>query len=424
MIHRLPTAAFLVVLFIAASGLRLGFTLAYRGDLTRPPEWSVSGADAVEYDLLGRNMAAGRGYVWDDGTPTSFRAPGLPLFLAGLYSCVGVNYPVAFLALAMLGGACAVITFFLARELADNRFARWAAVLAAVYPPDVYACSYFFSEALFAPLLGGGLCLLARSARTRTVWSAAGGGLLLGLAALTRSFAVLLLPLFAVWLLGYPLSRRGWIAAAAFTVGFLAAVLPWTARNYHVHGKPVLIATNGGSTFYGANNPVVAASLKEHGNWIATTKLPERDLIDAQPDEVSHDKMEWKLGVDWVKEHPGQFGTLGVFKVIRFWLPFIHYPSLKVYPVANVLLTAPFLVIILIGLFASIANGQDRRRFAVLHLVMLANLIMVVIFWGDPRFRDANTPVLMCYMVNGVLHLSKLLTRYQGAATATQIIEH
>ncbi len=418
MIHRLPTAAFLAVLFLAASGLRFGFTLAYRGDLTRPFEGLAAGADPFDYDLFGRNMAAGRGYVWEDGTPTSFRAPGLPLFLAGLYSVVGVSYPAAYAALALLGGACAVATFFLARELADERFARWAAVLAAVYPPDVYACSHFFSEALFAPLLGGGLALLARGVRTHAVWPLAAGGLLLGLAALTRSFAVLLLPLFAVWLLGHPLARRGWVAAAVFSVGFLAAVLPWTARNYHVHGRPVLIATNGGSTFYGANNPVVAASLKEHGNWIATTKLPGRDLIDAQPDEVSHDKMEWKLGADWVKEHPGQFAKLGVFKVIRFWLPFVNYPSLKVYPVANVLLTTPFLVVILVGLFASVVNGADRRRFAVLHLTMLANLVMVVIFWGDPRFRDANTPVLMCYAVVGLLRLSGWFSRRRGAVPA------
>lgn len=392
------TVPFLLLLVLGGFALRVGFTAVYRGGLNVVPVHRIAGADGVEYDQLARSVAAGRGYTWPDGRPTAFRAPGFPLAVAGVYALSGDSYPAAYLAFAVWGAVGAVGAYLLARELTDERTARWAAVAAAVYPPDVFACSYFFSECLFAPLLGFGLWLTARSGRTGVWWAGLLAGLLLGAAALTRSYAVLFGPLYLLWLVGRP--PRRWAAAVGFGVGFAAAVLPWTYRNYQVFGRPVLIATNGGSTFYGGNNPVVAGSPGQWGNWVATNRLPGRDLIDAQPDEVSHDQTEYRLGREWVIANPHQFAWLGVFKVVRFWLPFVQWPSLKTYPVANVLSTAPFLLLVFAGL-AVTGRGDGRRRFAVPHLALAASLFTAVVFWGDPRFRDANVPVLAVYAAVG-----------------------
>lgn len=388
---------FLVIVGVAAFAIRIGFTLAYRGSLDVVPVRPTAWPDGVEYDLLARNVAAGHGYVWENGSATAFRAPGFPLFLAAVYAVVGPYYTAAYVSFAVCGALGAISTYLFARELVNGRTARWAAVLAAIYPSDVFACSDFFSEVLFSPCLGFGLWLLLYQLRTGSRPAGFGAGVLLGLAALTRSFAVIFLPLFALQLL----VARGWARAAVYSLGFLLVILPWTARNYAVLGKVVLIATNGGSTFYGANNDFVADNLREHGNWVSTTRLPGRDEIEAQPDEVSHDKVEWRLGTEWVKRHPEKFVVLGMFKTIRFWLPFVQWPSLKTYPVVNVLSTAPFLILILIGMLLTVVTRAGRRHYAVLHLTMLANWFTVVIFWGDPRFRDANVPVLMVYAVVG-----------------------
>ena len=263
---------------------------------------------------------------------------------------------------------------------------------------------------VFSPALGFGLWLLARHARSGRWQAAVGAGLLLGFAALTRSFAILFLPTFALWLLG----RRQWLAAVLYGAGFLAAVLPWTARNFEVHGKFVLIATNGGSTFYGANNSAVNATPKEWGNWIATTRLPGREGIDAQSDEVSDDKDAYRRGGEWVRAHPSDFVKLSAFKLVRFGLPFVQWPSFKVYPVANIGFTLPFLLAIALGIVRTLRTRAARRQFAVCHLTMLANLVMVLIFWGDPRFRDANVPVLAVYAVLGAQGL-----RWRAAHTTT-----
>lgn len=392
---------FLILVAALAFFLRLGFTAAYRGGLDQPPTHARCASDGVEYDSLARSVARGNGFCWDDGTPTSFRSPGFPLGMAGVYAVFGFSYTPIHIFFSVCGIANVIGTYLFARELLGPRRARLAAIFAAIYPPDVYMASNFLSEITFVPCLAFGLWLLQRHQRLPSSWSVGIAGLLLGVGALSRSFAVLLLPMFTLYLLFASNTPYRLRSAFIFAVGFLLAIVPWTVRNYHVHQEFVLISTNGGSTFYGANNPVVAGTLLQHGNWVATNKLPGRDLIVAQPTEVSHDKMEYKLGVEWVKTHPLEFAKLGVFKFIRFWLPFIHWTSSKVHPIPNILSTLPFLILIGIGLSRSLWTRESRRQFALCHLTLISTLIMVVIFWGEPRFRDANLPILMIYAVLG-----------------------
>ncbi len=404
------STTFLAFVFLGALLIRIGFTVSYRGGIDTVPVQSIAGSDGVEYDELGRSLAAGNGYAWENGTRTSFRAPGFPIWLACLYSLAGVNYGLAYCSFAVLGGLGAIATYLLGCELAGERVGRFSAILAMLYPGDIFACSYFFSESLFAPCLGFGLWFILRYVRSGGYTNLFFAGILLGYAALTRSFGILFLPIFVVYLLGRPISFRSARCAGLFGLGFLCVIAPWTYRNFEVHHKFVLIATNGGSTFYGANNELVAASPREYGNWVSTTRLAGRDQIDAQPDEVAHDKMEWKLGVDWVKGNPDKFAILAPFKILRFWSPFVQWPSLKTYPVANIVSTTPFLVLIGIGIFRSLRGGE-QSKFAVLHLTLLANLAMVLIFWGDPRFRDANVPVLMVYAALGAGWLQHRMRR-------------
>jgi hypothetical protein len=177
--------------------------------------------------------------------------------------------------------------------------------------------------------------------------------------------------------------------------------LPWTYRNYGTHGQFVLVATNGGSTFYGANNERVATETRNLGYWIATNHLPHRDLIDAQPDEFSHDKMEWKLGKDWVRENPDKAALLEVFKFLRlWWLP--DFAGGTVNYILRVILYAPYFLLLLAGA-CQVCRSREfwSLPWLAVHVTMLATVITALIFFGDPRFRDANMPLLMLYAVLG-----------------------
>ncbi len=201
---------------------------------------------------------------------TSFRSPGFPFQLAIVYWLSGGSLLAAHLSFAMLGAVGIVGTYLFARELVrgatSEPFARYAAMFATLYPADIYMASNFLSEIPFVPSLAFGLWLVLRGLRTHSLWCIFVAGLLLGYANLCRSFAVLLLPLLTFYVLFAGGGRR-WSASLLFVIGFSSVIGLWTWRNYQAHGYFVLIASNGGSTLYGANNDLVAGSLKQHGNW-------------------------------------------------------------------------------------------------------------------------------------------------------------
>jgi 4-amino-4-deoxy-L-arabinose transferase-like glycosyltransferase len=303
----------------------------------------------------------------------------------------------------LLGAASCLLTYLLARELLPRATARVAGLLAAVYLPHVYFATRFDSENLFVPCLGLGMWMFVLHLKRGSVSWLLLSGLAFGAGALTRPFVLLLVPLLGLLLLfrsGTGFRRRLWVAAS-FTISFLVPVLPWTARNWMVHGKPVLIATNGGSTFYGSNNTIVATDWQLLGAWVSTTKLPGRDAIDATPNEIAHDALEWRLGIEWVRDHPSLMPQLVAAKFVRLWLPDVESANRK-YVLLQLLTYTPFLLLILAGLWGIWrSSAYYNSPWLAIHLTILATVVTGLLFWGSPRFRDANTPLLMMYAAVG-----------------------
>jgi len=390
----------LLAIFVAAFAVRAALVLALR-DIHAGPS-GIASADDVEFNQLALRVSQGEGYVNDQGLPTSFRAPGWPLFLAGIYRLAGPCVPLVYLVLCLLGALACVLTYLLARELVPERTARIAALLATFYLPHIFFSAGFNSEALFVPCLtlGVWLFLLSRKRGSLTLLMLA--GLMLSWATLTRPFALLLWPIL-LGVLALTNSRQRLLHGLVFTLAFFACIAPWTLRNQRVHGRFVLIATNGGSTFYGGNNERVAHEPRQLGNWISTTELPHRDWIDAAPTEVAHDQMEWKLGLDWLREHPRSVPLLYVCKVARLclWLPDFDGGS-RWYFWVRILGYAPFLVLMMVGIWTCTQQRACwRPAWLVVHGTMLATLATALIFWGSPRFRDANLSFLMIYAAVG-----------------------
>jgi 4-amino-4-deoxy-L-arabinose transferase-like glycosyltransferase len=393
---------FLLLLAAAAFLIRFAVVLLMR-DVTAGPTGPDS-ADDVQFHRLGLRLADGSGYVGDQGQATAFRAPGLPFLLAAMYVVAGDYPPLVYVVNCLLGAAACVLTYFVARELLDDKPARWAGVLACVYLGHIYFVTCYMSENLFVPCLALGVWLFIRYLKGAPAGWLVVAGLVLGFATLTRPLALLLLPLLLpIQLSADRRQGRPWFAAGvAFSVSFLIVILPWTYRNYLVFDRLVLIATNGGSTFYGANNELVVTEPRLFGYWVSTTDLPHRDLIEAQPDEVSHDKMEWKLGIDWLRANPGK-GLLALgFKFARLgWLP--DFDPGRLYYLLRIIGHAPFFVLFFLG---AIRLVRDRcywtAPWLAVHATMLATILTALIFWGCPRFRDANLPFLMIYAVLGL----------------------
>ncbi|WP_203983362.1 hypothetical protein [Sphaerisporangium rufum] len=154
--------------------------------------------------------------------PGEFRPLGYSLFLAALAPGPGLTLVTAVQHLLGLGLAVAVYALLVRRGLS-----RWAATaLAAPLLYDEFLIlleHMIMADALFTVLAAGGVLVLLR--RRITPAAAVTAGVLLSLAAVTRTIGVVVLALAAVWL---PLRRgTGWRIWVTFTAAGLVPVLAY-----------------------------------------------------------------------------------------------------------------------------------------------------------------------------------------------------
>jgi 4-amino-4-deoxy-L-arabinose transferase-like glycosyltransferase len=139
--------------------------------------------------------------------------------------------------------------------------AALAGLFVALEPASVFHSVLLLSETLFTLALTGSLALIARHLYTGGGWSLAAGGLLLGVATLTRPIALFLpLVLFPIILAGAAPSGRWGRVQRGLAFLLLAALLPtaWAVRNYHVGGG-FTVSDIGGRVLYSHVAPTVLA---------------------------------------------------------------------------------------------------------------------------------------------------------------------
>lgn len=389
---------FLISVMLLAFLLRAGAVIWLR-DIHAPPNPRTTGADAVEYNLLGLHVAQGIGYGYTAGTPTSFRPPGFPFFLAVVYWFSQANYPLVYFLLCLMGAISCLLTYCIGRELAGERAARIAAVCGAIFIPYIYFATTFDSENLCSVLLALSIWLLIRHARTGSASTLVIAGLALGYCALVRPFSILLMLLLATALIIHQLRARRLMIhqLLLFATSFCVVILPWTLRNYRVHDHFVLIATNGGSTFYGGNNDIVSTQPRLLGAWVSPLHVPGRAAVEQNSTEYARDQADWRLGFQWVRSHWLRMPGLEACKFVRLWLPDIGSPNGK-YVLLQCVGYTPFLLAFVIGAIRCAARWEYRTQaWTIIHLTVLATVLTGLIFWGSPRFRDVNSPILVLY---------------------------
>jgi hypothetical protein len=209
--------------------------------------------DTGVYLELGHNLLHHGVYGMGDGddlTPSLFRLPGYPLFLAmieQLFSGVWLNAVFVVQAAADLAGGLLLAAF--ARRFLSRRATEVALALAMLCPFTAAYTGIAMTECLsvFAISLGvyaAGRALAAAQAGSRDVWALALAGCAAGLAMLLRPDGALLFAVLAAGLFGYTVRTRsashglrlrlrsGMASTALFCVVALAPLAPWTVRNW------------------------------------------------------------------------------------------------------------------------------------------------------------------------------------------------
>jgi len=381
-----------LVFAAAAAGLaaRLAFGLLYW--VHKPMTH-----DEREYLALAHSLASGQGFSYEAdreaGTTQQFgRAPAYPLFLAAIgaanASSDGVPSRVK-IAQSIVGALTVCLIGALAWRLAGPAAGAAAAGIAAIYPPLVWIPAYALSESLYGLMAMAAVLLLDRAidradaGGPAAAWTI-GAGVLTGVAILVRPAMVFFLPVAGAWLMW----RRRLALAALLVVTSLVVVAPWTARNYRTYGRLVLVASEGGVTFWTGNHPLA----RGEGDLAANPdiKVAEIAFRERHPGMTAEqlEPLYYRDALDYIARHPAWWAGLLVRKAFYTVVPIgpsytLHSPLYAAASIASYLLLVPFAIA---GVRAHWRRG-GRARPEALFLLAASAAIVCILFFPQERFR-------------------------------------
>jgi 4-amino-4-deoxy-L-arabinose transferase-like glycosyltransferase len=261
--------------------------------------------DDAWYFRTARELAAGSGYLDDEGRVTAYFPVGYPLTLSLFLRVFGSSFLAAQLANIVLSMATMACVYLIAREVgAGKRFALAAAALLGFLPNQVVSCCVTMSEITFTFALTLGVLLALKAEQRSARWFAL-VGVAFGWATLIRPQA-LFVPLLLVPLFAYVRHKRAvpWrtlaLRSAFVLAGLAISVGPWTYRNYRVFGELVLVSTNGGENLLIGNNPTAS------GRYTASVEVFPKDIDVRKLPELERDKLGRKLAKEYLREQPTQ----------------------------------------------------------------------------------------------------------------------
>ena len=370
-------------LILAAAGaavvLRLGFGFLY---WTNKPLTH----DEREYLSLAASIAEGRGFTYtaadDLGTSPQFgRAPGYPVFLALLGpSADAQSTPAAVkIVQSVLGGIAVLLIASITRVAAGDKAAVAAAGLAAIYPPLVWISAYVLSEAVYLPVALGCVVLLTRA---DTVPRGIAAGLLVGIAVLVRPGTLVFLPFAVLWLVRY----RTRMLAVLFILAIAAVMLPWTARNYRTYGRVVLVAAEGGVTFWTGNHPLA----RGEGDLAANPQIKREEvLFRAAYSGLRAEALEplyYRDALRAIGNRPGWWLGLLVKKAFYTFVPI--GPSYTLHSSRYLLATvAPYAMLAPLAIAGLVLIARQGRPPVYLYLLAASVVLTGLIFFPQERFR-------------------------------------
>jgi 4-amino-4-deoxy-L-arabinose transferase-like glycosyltransferase len=270
----------LVAITAAGLAIRVAYVLLARRDI-------VVGGDAIYYHFGANLLADGHGFI----VPLEY-ARGLtlqaadhpPLYLLWLAfpSVFGLDTPVWHMLWSCLLGAATITVVGLAgREIAGPRVGLIAAALAAVYP-NIWSHDGFLQSETIAILAASVAILLAyRYWRRPSLGRIAALGVVCGVAALTRSELLLLLPFVVVPLLVFTpkIDRRKklqWLVVSG--AGTAVVLAPWVGYNLTRFDHPVFLSTGYEVTLLTAScDTTYYGSLTGYWSQECGIRTPRRD---------------------------------------------------------------------------------------------------------------------------------------------------
>jgi 4-amino-4-deoxy-L-arabinose transferase-like glycosyltransferase len=398
-------------LALVALAVRIGAAVTLDGFLS---------PDLSEYDLLARNMLAGRGFVYPHLNISyySYIAP-LPAWISAASYWVADSLAPAMIVQIVAGAMLTVVTACVAARLFGSNVAALAAgLLVAIHPGlVVYSAAKMHSLAFDSLFFSGALLQSLRLGERLTVQRAVGLGLIVGLGVLSRATIMVFLPIAGIWLLVVT-SRQSRIAVVKYmaivAIAAAAVIAPWIVRNSLLHRQFVSVVTTDAEVFWRGNNPNASGSAYVDAHHTVLSLLPESEREDLyrQPDELAQAEWFRSRAFAFIRANPAAFVRRTTQKFRDFWWftdrSGLLYPrtwliGYKAYYVGIVLFATA-------GVWVLARGGSAGPAFSsavLLGVFVLSIALLQSLYYVEGRHRWAIEPMIIALSGGGVAALSR-----------------
>ena len=360
--------------------------------------------DSLYYSAQARQLTEGRWFreIFVDH-PGAEHGPLTSLVLAPL-SWMAEPVPWQRLGTVVLGVVVVALIGVLGRRIGGDLVGLVAASIAAVYPNLWLNDGLVMSESLATLLVVASLIVLLdvrerlEHGDSAVLGVAAMFGVLVGLAALTRSELALFVPLgwVVLWRTKVELRTLGRVALALTTTAVLT-VAPWTLFNLIRFEHPVLLTTNDGTTLLGAycdetfDGPFRAGwfigCVVDHPSW------------DDQLEPSVRSGLQRDAAFDYLRDRAADLPAMAVRRVAR---------TFDLYAIDDLIAqdvgeererwavrTGIAAFWLLAPLAAAGVLRITRAQRDVLVLPVITTVLVSALFYGAHRFRTPMEPVVV-----------------------------
>jgi hypothetical protein len=180
------------------------------------------------------------------------------------------------------------------------------------------------------------------------------------------------------------------------TLILIAAVLPWTWRNYQMFNRFVLLNTNAGYAFFWGNHPI-------HGyNFISILPADGPSYQDLIPpelrslDEAALDQALLKRGLAFIQRDPLRYLILSGSRIKDY---FQFWPSGKSSLVSNLARVFSFALLLPFMIYGLIIRfpGVIKSKTLILYLFIIVYTGVHLLTWALIRYRLPVDAVLILF---------------------------
>lgn len=253
--------------------------------------------------------------------PTAWIPPVYPYIVAGMFLVLGIKSNVSAITILTMQSLFSALTclpiYAIGKRALGEQVGRWAAWSWALFPYTVLIPVLFIWETALSALLVSILCYCCMQLDDLGTFSKIGVGMLWGLAAVTNTALICLLPVFLCWrfLSGRP--HRQYLGTCLTVLCFcLLTISPWLWRNWQTLHTFVPIRSNFGEEFWLGNHEGGSGRIVSGLNPLESSRERERYRAVG---EIAYVASQQRDALRFVRAHTANFYQFCWYRIQYWW---------------------------------------------------------------------------------------------------------